>query len=309
MSKKGKKLSPAKRIGGLILILMAIIVPFIGGAFIGNFFSSSPADSNETESPAFIYITFTYAVIGGMIFMFGVMVYLAAYLTQCFTFDFTKPFFPAFKIKIYLLKIIINLAVVLTVGFFGAAVLTPIFAILGLPMHLTIIVSIFGSLIVIQLFLIWFDILHPISMATITRRLNEMGLTQEELEKGIVAGISDPTKSSFKKMTLVEDDVGMLWLEPDRIRFQGDLLNFEFTREQYIRMDREANAGSITAYVGAVNPIIVYKCREREQEVEHRVRLHAGDCWTLTGAAKELNKLADRIKEWEGEKSEPETTC
>ena len=108
-------------------------------------------------------------------------------------------------------------------------------------------------------------------------------------------GISDPTKSSFRKMTLVEDDIGMLWFFPEAMMYRGDAQHFDIPRERFIAMERKADAGSTAAYLGAVHVIVRFL---ESNGTERMVRLHTEGDLTLSRKAKALNTLAARIQSW-----------
>ncbi len=116
-----------------------------------------------------------------------------------------------------------------------------------------------------------------------------------EIESGIWAGVSDPKQSSMGKLTCVEDDLGMLWLRPNGIFYRGDSQTLDIRRPQIIDVERKVDSGSMAAYAGAVHIIIHWR---DTNEAERQTRLHLEDCWTLTGLARALDELADRIEKW-----------
>ena len=111
------------------------------------------------------------------------------------------------------------------------------------------------------------------------------------------AGISDPAKSGMKKFSMVEDDLGMLWLEPRTIRYLGDSQAFEIDRSQVIAVERAADKGSIAAYAGAVHMIIHWRDKAGQDKL---VRLHLENYWTLGALARMLSSWG-KLEEWQRE--------
>ncbi len=155
-----------------------------------------------------------------------------------------------------------------------------------------------------QFVLAWFDIWKPIFTSTVRKRLSARGIPPEKLRTGRYMGVSDPDRRSFGKGGhLIEDDLGMMWLTHDALEYHGDTQDFTIPRDRLTALERSVDKGSMEAYVGASHVIIVWL---DDNGQERRTRLHPGDCWTLNGSARALDRLAVLLREWQGEQaSEP----
>jgi hypothetical protein len=295
-SETDKKLSPGKRAAGLLLIVVVGLVSFGVSFWIVRHFSQTPETEEVTNGPdvlAHIFITFS---LGFLSLGAGVLGYVLVLATQCFTFDWRKPFWKAFRVKLYVANIIVPLLIIFSVGFFVSMVVTPILMAIGLSRVISFIVPIAATLVIGQLVLVWVNIWVPLEKTVVKKRLAGRGISNENTERGMYVGISDPGKSSFKKMTVVEEDVGMLWMKGDELIYVGDSDTFRIQRGQLIEVERAADSGGMAAYGGAVHVIL----RFREAEgAERRIRLHTQGSWTLGGVAKTLDSLAQRLVSWQ----------
>jgi hypothetical protein len=107
-------------------------------------------------------------------------------------------------------------------------------------------------------------------------------------------GISDPAFTSMAK-TLIEDDVGMLWIEQNELAYVGDNDEFCIRREQCHSIERAADAAATSAYSGNVNVIMTFK---EDGAGPRRVRLHPESSMTMTGLARASDRLADQLEQW-----------
>jgi hypothetical protein len=196
-------------------------------------------------------------------------------------------------------NIFVPLFLLLGIGSLATVIFGSILAIIGVPLKLALLLPFFFVLVPGQFFLAWFSIWAPIDKTLIRKRLSALGISPERMNGGFYAGISDPSVSSFKK-GLIEDDVGMMWLEPDAIVYQGDAKRLEIKRKQLMQIERVVDKGSMAAYAGAVHVILVW---QDEQGVQNRTRIHTMNCFTLSGIARSLDMLAGKLKCWhEGKK-------
>jgi hypothetical protein len=216
-------------------------------------------------------------------------------VTHCFTFDLSRPFFAAFKGKCYVLNIVVTLPLVMAAGLTASGIVTPSLARAGLPFPVASMLPFFLCLLAVQLLLVWVNIWAPVWRAVLLRRLSAMGVGSGELVAATLAGISDPSRSSMKKLTLVEDDVGALWIGPEQLVYRGDRDGFTVSREELLGLERAADAGGIAAYAGAVHPLLRFRTPGGE---ERTVRLHAWGSWTLGGVARDLDAMCERLEGW-----------
>jgi hypothetical protein len=117
------------------------------------------------------------------------------------------------------------------------------------------------------------------------------------MERGILMGISDPAKKSLGKLGVawVEDDIGMLWITPDELIYEGDEDEFRVRREQLVSIERAANPGAVSVYFGNLNIILTFAS---EGAAPRRVRLHPESSWTMTGTARASDHLANELERW-----------
>jgi hypothetical protein len=156
-------------------------------------------------------------------------------------------------------------------------------------------VSFFAPFIAAQIFFMWFGVWSPLETMVVRKRLTACGFTRDQLATGITIGISDPARNSLKKMTLVEEDLGMLWIGDDVLSYRGDGQSFDVPRGDLLAVERKADAGAASSYFGAVHVIIRFR---QPDGTERRVRLHPEQVWTQTGRARALNYLAERLESW-----------
>ncbi len=293
MQLENKKLSVFKRVGGFLLIIIVLLgFFFLGGKLTGLFTSHERVQGLSCATEPSANVAFTAAF--GALFV-AVAGYAVTFLTNCFTFDFSRPFFASFKKKLYLINIVVSLGLSLAVGFFVSVPVTPILVRFNLPEPLPFITPILVSLIGVQLILVWINIWSPLNRAIVRKRATALEIDPISLGKGTLVGVSDPDKSSFKKLTLVEDDVGVLWIEPAQLVYKGDTEDFELKRDNIISFECKADAGSVASYAGAVYPILRYRNTDGS---EQSIRFHAWGSWTLGGLSKSLKLLSLKLESW-----------
>jgi hypothetical protein len=234
-------------------------------------------------------------VLGALALAAGVVAYAFVYATNCMTLDFSRPFFASLKVKLYMANLVVGLFLALGPALLLAGFAIPVLRGQGLSPTLSFIIPLAAGFIITQFLLVYLQIWSPLEKRVVFRRLAALGITPEQMASGTPVGISDPTKSSFRKMTLVEDDIGMLWISPGMLIYRGDTDHFDVPRDRFIAMERKADAGSTSSYAGAVHIILRFLDAHGK---ERRVRLHAEGCPTLGRKAKWLDQLAGRLQGW-----------
>ncbi|MCK4575382.1 hypothetical protein KAU34_03150 [candidate division WOR-3 bacterium] len=299
IKEKDKKLSLFKRIVGISLIGLIPVVTFSLFWIFSQYitFPLSNGSPMPTTNSNMFFMSVIYFMIGIISFVIGIIFYIIVLSTHCFTFNFNMPFWKAFKVKLYISNIIVLFCWVIGLGFASSIVITPLLTMFGVPWIVSFYIPMLGWLIMLNLIfsfviLIW----TPLDKSTITKRLLACGVSEEDINRGIFVGISDPIKSSFKKFTMVEDDVGMLWIESDKVIYKGDSDSFGFDRNKLLSIKRAVDPGSIVAYGGGVDIIIRFR---QENGTERRVRLHSEGNWTIKGVARSLDRLAKRLVTWQ----------
>ena len=287
--KQVKPLSPIKWALGIA----AFVAVIAGSIMLGNWLGPQRNTTLPVPvgSPAVLIV---FLIVGGVVFVIGLVAYAIVLATHCFTFNFDRPFFPAYRGKMWFVNLVVGLFLQ---GGFGlmmfptaARLLAPI-----LPAPIVLPVGFFLPFIVAQLIMVWFIPWAPLDRAMIRRRMEAIGFLPQQLEDGLLMGISDPSRSSLKKLTRIEDDVGVLWFAPDALVYRGDQQALYITRAAVQEVERKADAGATSAYFGAVHVIVRYL---DDAGAQRRVRLHPEVNWTMTAAARAQNELAERIESW-----------
>lgn len=234
-------------------------------------------------------------VIGSMFLAAGGIAYTVIILTNCFTFDFRQPVFRAFKGKLYLAKIVVPILVSVGVGLILGVALDPVLRAFGVRGQMTFMLPLLLALVPIQIAQMWINIWKPLSQRLIVRRLTARGLQPAQLQGALLVGISDPQQSSFKKMTLVEDDIGALWIGGEQLVYWGDADQFGIKPEQIVQMERRADAGSTSMLSGTTHVILHVQLPEGGVR---QIRFHTGGRWTLGQGRQAMDELSKAITQW-----------
>ncbi|MHC4396005.1 MAG: hypothetical protein ACYS1A_10165 [Planctomycetota bacterium] len=293
-----KKLSLVKRVAGLVLLVLVVIVSFTVTFLVMRFVTGPEqvSEVSEVNDESGIFGHVVLMLLGGYFLLgAGVLVYAVTLGTRCFTFDFCRPFWNSVKKKVYVMHIVVIVLTGMGAAAFVSMVVTPILTSIGLSFGISLIVPFMGTFVLVQFLTIWINIWQPLEKSIVKKRLRACGVSEEDIERGIYIGISDPAKSSFKKMTMVEEDVGILWLDADELVYKGDTDSFRVGREQLIEVERAADAGSAAAYFGIVNIIVRFRT---DDGTEQRTRLHLEGEWTMGRKAKASDNLAAKLVHW-----------
>lgn len=294
----GKKLSVIRRIGGFLLILLTMA----GGLAIGFFYTGGWGiwrqvdDQAEPSTASSVLALSVLLFICGVFFSgLGIALYGLIIATKCFTSDFSKPFWDGFKKKLYAMNIIVPTLFIFGVASFVGMALAPILAASGVSLAVIISLCLIGTYVVLQLISLWFCIWTPLDKLMIENRMVARGIPQDFISRGIRIGISDPSKSSMKKFTMIEDDVGMLWLGNETIVYRGDTGDITIRRNQLLTIERAADAWNVSALFGNVNVLITF---QRDDGSQRKVRLHSESGWTMTAKARASDKLEEMLLRW-----------
>ncbi len=290
-----RPLSPAKRALGILGMVAVVLAAIATGMWVSGGLPKTAPEVEENTGYQFL-LGVILAVLGCLTLAAGAVIYAIVHFSNGLTSDFSRPFFSSLKTKLYLANLFVILLIAVGVAQLVTAVVMPILQRLGVSSTMSFFLPMFGTFIVIQFVLMmWLQIWAPLEKRVIDRRMAAMGVTPEQIQAAMYVGISDPTKSSFRKMTTVEDDIGMMWFFPEALMYRGDAQQFDIPREKFIAMERKADAGSTAAYFGAVNVIVRFLDGGGK---ERSVRFHTEADPTLGRKAKALNTLAARIQSW-----------
>ena len=286
---KVKKLSPIKWVAGFL----ALIAVMVGSIWL-SFSLAGHRPSGAVPVGSSVQVGIALWFFGAVLIVLAAMAYAVVLVTDCFNFDFQRPFFKNFGVKLWTANLIMMLLLAGGIGLIAAPAVARMLSGL-LPQTVLFPISFFAPFIAAQLLLIWFTIWAPLEIQVIRRRLKAMGLSDQQLAGGMYVGISDPGKASLRKFGLIEEDFGMLWLAPDQLVYYGDAFSFSATRQELIQIERKADAGNTSAYFGAVHVIAHFQFADGTQR---RIRFHTEGNWTMTAKARALNRLAERIEAW-----------
>ncbi len=289
-----RKLEPWKRLLGVLGLTAVTLASAVGAYYLVRGGGEAPAPLEQEGASPLISNLFG-IVLGFLFFGAAIFAYVIILVTNAFTFDFNRPFWSSLKVKLWFFNIAVLVLAAVGLGFFGRAILGPILAGLGLPVPLADIVPMIGALLVVQVALVWLNLWAPLEKACIRRRLEGYGVTRRSLDAGWLVGISDPATSSMKKMTAIEDDLGMLWLRDDQLAYRGDSQGFDVPRGDLLEVERAGDAASVQALGGAVHVILRFR---GEGGAERRVRLHASGCWHMGAVKERLETMAARLEAW-----------
>ena len=283
----GRALSGAKR----VLIILAILA--VGGVtFVICGANPDPGPVGRDMGAVFLGLGNRFA--GAICIVLAVAVYGGMYVTNGLTFGYKYPVWNDHKKVVYLAQIAVLALMTIGGGFLLAGPFPSGEEMAGTPPW-RIPAAFFGAFVFFQFLLYYVCLWTPVLLRVIRRRLAAKGVSPEDLERGIYMGISDPAKSSLKKMTMVEEDIGMLWLTPEAIVYRGDADDLRVEPAQFLGMTRKADAGSISALAGNVPVLIRFSLGDGK---ERSVRLHPEKTWTLGQAKAACNALAAAIEQW-----------
>jgi hypothetical protein len=141
--------------------------------------------------------------------------------------------------------------------------------------------------------------MHPWAWAAAERRnidarLRALGIGEGQLAAGLLMGIADPDRGGAKRASL-EDDVGMLWIQPDALRYRGDTMFLEIANDALVSIERAADPRALSSFFGGVHVVLRYRVASGE---ERRVRLYPQGYNTASGIARAHGALAQTLAQW-----------
>ena len=289
-----KTLSPLKRFFGFLMLLAVIVVAGALGVWM-RLREGSPGPSAVAAAPLVAHVIV--AVMGAIGLVFGALVYALLVATRCFTFDFSTPVYRPLKARLWLANLVVGLFVTIGFGLMMAPALALALAPL-LPPGVVGLLAFFLPLVVLQFVLAWLNLWSPVELALIRRRQEALGVAPEVQAQGLFVGVSDPSRSSWKKFGRIEEDLGILWLHPAALIYRGDATGWDLPAPGVVAVERSADSGATSSYFGASGVVLrTVDAYGRES----RIRLHPQGAWTLTGQARRLDELAERLQAWKDE--------
>ena len=289
MSEQKGALSPLRRGIGL-LVLISVIV--LGGA-VGVLLRSDRSVPAAPPPLATVWVVF--AAIGGIVALLGAAIYGIVLSTCCFTFDFTRPYTPSLGAKLWPANLIVQLLFATGFSLIAAPPLVALFWGV-LPPEVALPTAFLLPFVVLQLFAVWLQIWSPLEVRMVRRRMRALGVLPDRLAAGMPVGISSHRPKLRKLFSMnVEEDVGLLWFDADRLVYFGDRAPWSLTRDELLAVERDAHKMATSSYFGAVHVVLHY----RTAGGEGRIRLHTQGDWNQTARRRALDELADRLTSWQ----------
>lgn len=236
-----------------------------------------------------------YFVAGGFFLVMGLVGYFVVVSTACFTSDYQRPVWNDIKTRLYLMNIFVPVAVGLGIGFVLSAFVSPVLAGFGMSTTMANMAPLIAILVGLQLLQLWVLVWAPVEKRLITKRLATMGITPAHLAGATLIGTSNPASGFTKRMGAIEEDMGALWVTPDKLMFRCDVEQFDLGREQIAGIERKADAKSTTMLAGMAHVII--HVRQPDHSIR-QIRLHMEGLWTMGQKKRAMDALAESISHW-----------
>jgi hypothetical protein len=293
-----------------LLAVLGLVTAIGGGLLLGILASGGlgqrnsalpalPASPHGHASPLAGTIVFSIVLtfLSAIALFGGTALYWLIMATRLFIFDFSRPVWSSFKRRLFIANIFVPLMGMIGLSGLVAASGSPFLATVGVTHETAFLLLFLAPFILLQLTSTWLAIWTPLVGRLTRSRLLAIGIEPARIDQGTLLGISDPAKKSLRKLGLVEEDVGMLWITPDELVYKGDNDAFCVRRDQLVSIERVADAGSVSAYFGNVHIILAFA---RDGAAPRRVRLHPESSWTMTGTARASDHLANALDRWKG---------
>ncbi len=175
MEDRPRKLAPWKRMLGVLLFTAVILGSATCSYFLVQPDDPPPAEAAQEEPPV-LMASFFWLVLGILFCGAGIFAYVVILVTNAFTFNFSKPFWGSLKLKLWFFNIVVLVLPAIGLGFVGRAFLGPVLIGLGLPPPLPDVVPVVGSLLLVQVALMWLNLWAPVEKSCVRRRLGGYGV-------------------------------------------------------------------------------------------------------------------------------------
>ena len=294
-----KQVSALRKVLAVLGLLAVIVVSMLVGLLLSGGLTgpdaAEPAPFGDARPLGrAIAFSIVLAFLSVVALLFGAALYAVTWATRLFIFDVSRPVWSTFKTRLFIANILVPMPIMLGISGLVVALGLPFLVAQGMAHETAFLVLFFGPFIVLQLVSIWLNIWTPLVTRLTRSRLLADGIEPARIDQGILLGISDPSKKSSRKLGLIEDDVGMLWITPDELVYEGDNDAFRIRREQCLSIERVADAGSVSAYFGNVHIILTLAGAGAAP------RLHPESTMTMTGTARASDRLANELERWKG---------
>jgi hypothetical protein len=284
------------RVAGKWGLIVVVVVGVSAGVFILRTLSPAPGDTQMSDDDNPLAHAIVFCVLGVFALFCGVASYLIVIFTNCFTFNFNKPVWNELKLRKYFLNIVVTLGLTVGPGLILAGILGPLLAgIFRLPVGQAGLIPLLGFIVMFQLLQLWFLIWTPVYRRMIQKRLAAMGITKEQLQGAILVGLSNPASGRGKRFAAIEEDMGALWVTPDRLAFRGDVEQFDLAREHIAEIERKEDKGSTSMLAGIAH--VILHVRQEDGSIR-QIRLHTEGQWTMGQKRHAMDGLAYAIHNW-----------
>lgn len=295
---------PVSKIKVAVMWLLIVTVMITIGVFVftrtysaGYSTMSGSSPSDEQPENWLVHGIF-YFIAGGFFLVLGAIGYFVVISTACLTFNYREPVWSGIKGKLYLANILVPVAVGLGIGFILSAFVSPVLAGLGFSGTMAMMAPLIATLIGLQLMQLWVQVWSPVEKQLIVKRLETMGITSAHLAGATLIGTSNPTSGFTKRIGAIEEDMGALWITPDKLMFRCDVEQFDLGREQIANIERKADAKSTTMLAGIAH--VVLHVRQADGNIR-QIRLHVEGLWTMGQKKRVMDELAGSIAQWYGQ--------
>jgi hypothetical protein len=234
-------------------------------------------------------------LIGAVCLGAGVATYFLMLITGCFTCDFTRPFWKAAKVKIFAANLIVFTGLVVGIGLIATAFLGSFLQGAGPSGSTSQLLVFCGVIVALQAFQVWIVIWAPVEKRLVIKRLMAQGLTREQLQSGLLIGLSNPASGFSKRFSAIEEDMGVLWIGQNELVYRGDDDHFAISRSDLIQVERRADTRSTTMLAGIVHIILHFRIPDGSIR---QVRLHIEGVLTMGQKRKAMDWLAQAIESW-----------
>ena len=236
---------------------------------------------------------------GGFFLGLGLLFYLTAIITGCFSFSFKRPIWKMARVKLWLANIVLIGLLGLGLGFLCGALLGPGLLWLGLNPRTALLVPVLLMIVVVQIASSWVVIWAPLEKRIIRKRFRTAGVSRAEVYSAMLVGLSNPGSGFARRFGAVEEDLGGLWLTPELLIYRGDGEQFGLTREQLVQMERRAERRSASV-IGNMAHVILHILLPDGSV--RPIRLHMAGHWTMGGKRAAMEALAGAIAQWHARK-------
>ncbi|HEV2330139.1 MAG TPA: hypothetical protein VGY56_15260 [Verrucomicrobiae bacterium] len=256
--------------------------------------NATQTDESESGAPPVVH-SIALFIIGLFFLVPSVAAYLGLVFSSFLTFNYKHPVWHSVKAKMYLFNIFVAVGIPLGLGFMLAAFTWPVLSGLDLPRSQASLLPVFATLVGFQVARLWVLMWAPAEKLMIRRRLGAMGVSAEQLKGAMLVGISDPASGFVRRFGAIEEDMGALWVLPDRLAFRGDVEQFDLVREQITGIERKAANRSTSVLAGIAH--VILQVRLPDGSVR-QMRLHTEGHWTMGEKRRAMDALAAALDGW-----------